>query len=200
MTPSYAQHGEDRILDRILRRIGPGSRVAVEFGAGDGVTRSNTARLRDRGWRVVQFDRAPGSALVTEAVLTRANINTLVPADVDVLSIDVDGNDLWLWEALTARPRIVVIEYNQKWSADLSLTVPYVADRQWDSTDYYGASVGALYKLARRKGYRLAKFTRSNLIFVQRAYWSGGYRPFHVPVPRLGKPPDPQGRPWVAYR
>lgn len=205
MRPTYAQNGEDLILTRILGRIGTLNRVAVEFGAKDGVYQSNTALLRDRGWRVVLFDSCPDAPIVTQALITRENINALfaehgIPHAFDVLSIDVDGNDLWIWEALTYQPRIVVIEYNQMWPAGTSVTVPYEAAREWDHTNYYGASVEALYRLARRKGYRLARFTKSNLIFVQKRYWSEGYRPYQLPVPRVGKPPDPLGRPWVAYR
>lgn len=205
MIRTYAQDGEDRILARILRRIRPTNRVAVEFGAKDGVYQSNTALLRDKGWRVVLFDSDPTASFVTRALITRANVNALfsdydIPNDLDVLSIDVDGNDLWIWEALTYQPRIVVIEYNQMWPSDVSVTVPYDPDFIWDHTNYYGASVLALYRLARRKGYRLARSTWSNLIFVRKDVWSEGLRPFHVRIPRVGKPPDPLHRPWVTYR
>lgn len=205
MMATYAQHGEDRILSRILRRIGATNRIAVEFGAKDGVSQSNTAALRDKGWRVVLFDSDPESPIVTHATVTAENVNALfaehgIPQDCDVLSIDVDGNDLWIWKALTYQPRIVVIEYNQRWPANVCVTVPYDADRIWDGTDYYGASVGALCRLARRKGYRLARFTHSNLIFVQKPLWSAGLRPWQVVVPRPGKRRDPLGRPWVTYQ
>lgn len=204
MARTFAQDGEDRIIGTILKHIGPVSRVAVEFGAGDGVTHSNTARLRQAGWRVVAFDREPGSALVANETITRENINEVfrhygVPEDVDLVSIDIDGNDLHVWEALTYRPRIVVIEYNGKFQPTESVTVPYDAARVWDKTDYYGASVAALYRLARRKGYRLADYTISNLIFVRKDVRASGLRPWHVPsVAR--KRPDPLGRPWEAYR
>jgi hypothetical protein len=201
---SHAQHGEDRILSRLLHRIGARHRVAVEFGAKDGVYQSNTARLRAQGWRVVLFDRQPDAPIVTQATITRENVNAIfqehaIPQDFDVLSIDIDGNDLWVWEALTYTPRIVVIEYNQIWPASVSVTVPYDADREWDGTSYYGASVGALCRLARRKGYRLFKSTYSNLIFVHKRFLHAGLPAWKVNVPRIGKPPDPLHRPWVPY-
>lgn len=201
-----AQSGEDRILLRLLSRIGTTNRVAVEFGAKDGVCHSNTAALRERGWTCHLFDAHPAAPMVTRAFLTRENINAIfaqagIPTVFDVLSIDVDGNDLWLWDALTYQPRILVIEYNPSFATSVSVTVPYEADRTWDGTVYFGASVLALYRLARRKGYRLAHYTRSNLIFVQKSLMSTGLRPWSVRgVPRLVKPPDPHRRPWVQYR
>lgn len=200
-----AQHGEDRILARLIKQIGSRNQVAVEFGAKDGVFQSNTALFRDQGWRTVLFDTHPESPMVTEARITRENVNELfaehgIPHDVDVLSIDVDGNDLWIWEALTFQPRIVVIEYNPIWPWETSVTVPYDADRSWDGSDYYGASVMALYKLARRKGYRLVTFTRSNLIFVRKPLVHAGLKPWQVAIPKPGKPKDLQHRPWATYR
>lgn len=199
-----AQDGEDRILDRLLRRIGAVNHVAVEFGAKDGLYKSNTVRLREKGWRVVLFDSVPEAPFVIEALITRENVNQLftehgIPHAFDVLSIDVDGNDLWIWEALTFAPRIVVIEYNASLPAHLSLTVPYDDARIWDHTNYYGASVLALNRLAKRKGYRLYAFTKSNLIFVQRGLVSHRLHLSRVPVPRPTKRPDPLSRPWVTY-
>ena len=72
-----SQHREDRILDRLLTQIGVTTCVAVEFGAGDGRRHSNTARFRDRGWRVVLFDRDPQDPIVTQATITRGNVNEL---------------------------------------------------------------------------------------------------------------------------
>ena len=97
------------------------------------------------------------------AWITRENINQLIldagfAGDVDFLSIDLDGNDYWVWEALTAcSPRVVVIEYNSAFGPDRAVTIPY--DAEFDRHDYrfcyYGASLAALTKLSERKGYRL---------------------------------------------
>lgn len=79
--------------------------------------------------------------------------------------------------------------------------MPYEPDRSWDGTNYYGASMLALYRLARRKRYRLARFTRSNLIFVQKGLVSDRLYPSQVHLKRLQtKPEDPLNRPWVTYR
>jgi hypothetical protein len=201
---SRAQDGEDKIIRQVLRQIGPSNRIAVEFGAKDGLYKSNTARLREQGWRVILFDVQPEADIVIQALITRENINDIfashgVPEVFDVLSIDIDGNDLWVWDALQARPRIVVIEYNASFPSDVSVTVPYDPDRMWDGSNFYGASVLALCRLGRRKGYSLFAYTKSNLIFVERDLITRRLRPSNVSVPRRSKREDTLHREWQVY-
>jgi hypothetical protein len=97
--------------------------------------------------------------------VTRETVNQLLEThgftgELDLLSIDIDGNDYWVWEALTVcSPRLVVIEYNSLFGPDRAVVVPY--DPRFDRHDYnlggmyYGASLAALGHLAARKGYRL---------------------------------------------
>lgn len=198
----FAQSGEDKILVRIFRRIGVTNAVAVEFGAADGVRKSNTAHFREQGWTVFLFDVAPLDPIVRQADITAENVNAVfltagVPQTFDVLSIDIDGNDLWVWKALTYRPRVVVIEYNPLWRPSKSRTVPYDPARRWDGTNYYGASVLALRRLGRQKGYDLVAATRSNLIFAQ----EGLLEPMARRVRRVSKfkRPDPLDRKWEVY-
>jgi hypothetical protein len=109
-------------------------------------------------WR---FRRDPPS--FTCAWITAENVNQLVSqyvtGDIDLLSIDLDGMDFWIWRALSdITPRVVVIEYNNRFPAEISATVPY--DPQFQGTDlmtvgYFGASLAALTKLGVEKGYRL---------------------------------------------
>jgi len=97
---------------------------------------------------------------IVQSWVTAENVNELVEdngfaGDVDLVSLDMDGVDYWIWKALTAaQPLVVVAEYNWGWGPDESMTVPYdpkfVRDKR-----YYGASLLALTKLAREKGYRL---------------------------------------------
>ena len=172
----YSQNGEDGILRHLYNEIGFGSKTFLEFGF-EG-TQNNSLRLilfeGFRGTyldgskiRVAQFKRAarifgiPGVAAF-RVFLTRENlVETLcrvgTPEEIDLLSIDVDGNDYWFWEAITSvSPRIVVIEYNASLGPDLSLTVPY--DPSFHCPDfnfYHGASLVALERLGKRKGYSL---------------------------------------------
>lgn len=195
------------ILDRIFAEIGTTNRYAVEFGARDGVRASNTWRLRiNRRWTCLLLDAKPMAPIVHPAFLTAENINAVfaghqVPAEFDLLSIDVDGNDLWLWKALSGyQPRVVVIEYNSRFGPDESFVMPYDPAHRWDKTDYYGASAAALVKLGRQKGYTLVDSTpRVNLFFVRDDALVGS----SLAVCAL-PPADPYGYPhspraWEAY-
>ena len=203
MTKWYAAGGEDKLLVRIFRKIDTTNRVAVEFGAADGVRKSNTAYFRDRGWTVRLFDVAPLAPDVIQADITAENVNAVfasvgLPQSFDLLSIDIDGNDLWVWQALTYQPRVVVIEHNPCWSPRVSRTVPYDPERRWDRTNFYGASALALTRLGRRKGYDLVARTRANLIFV-RAGLLEPMRPSQMPQKIRSKRPDPLKRKWERY-
>ncbi len=200
----WSQNGEDKIAASIFRDIGTVNKVAVEFGALDGWHSSNTAYFREKGWTCHLWDSGPLDSMVAPAVITAENINALfaasgVPQSFDLLSIDIDGNDLWVWKALEYQPRVVIIEYNPFWDIRKSRTVPYDPDRQWDGTVYYGASFRALTTLGKQKGYALVGATRSNLVFAL-----SGLMPAmqvdELPGPRKFKRPDPAERKWVIYR
>ncbi len=204
MSQWYAHSGEDRIVARIFRKIGTTNKVAVEFGAADGVRKSNTAHFREHGWTVRMFDVEPLDPIVTQADITAENVNRVfdeagIPYEFDLLSIDIDGNDLWVWEALAFRPRVVIIEYNPKWKAHKSRTVRYDPHRRWDRTDYYGASALALTRLGRKKGYDLVASTKPNLIFVLKGL-QPAIKVSDVLCPLKMKQKDPEQRKWMVYR
>lgn len=199
----WAQSGEDRQLVAIFRTIGETNRFCVEFGAADGRRKSNTAYFRDHGWESRLFDVKPLAPEVQEANINAENVNDIfadagVPQEFDLLSVDIDGNDLWVWKALTFRPRVVVIEFNPKWGPFRSRTVPYDPTRFWDGTIYYGASALALTRLGTEKGYDLVGSTRSNLIFVLSGLMPAK-RVSRVKRPSKIKRTDPAERKWVAY-
>lgn len=155
----YSQNGEDGILGYIFHRIRTTNKVFVEIGAGDGL-QCNTRFLRVRGWQGIQID-AVGSALVKHHFADRENIEKIlknynISKAFDLLSIDIDGNDYWIWQAITHyRPRVVVIEYNAMMGSSSSVVMPYDSRHIWDGTEYFGASLAALVGLGRMKGYRL---------------------------------------------
>lgn len=119
-------------------------------------------------------------------MITVENINDLfakysVPDECDVLSIDIDGNDYWAWEAIATgyRPRIVIAEYNAAILADKSLTIAYDPRHRWARTDSFGASLLALTNLARCRGYTLVyrESTGTNAFFVRDDLVRGRSRP-----------------------
>src|SRR6185436_4944303 len=169
----YSQNGEDGLVLEILRRagIGPGRFVDIGCGLKGGNSRFAAEEL---GWSGLMLDGRPEIATLQELFapgrvrsiptwVTRENIDDLLRAsglqgEIDLLSIDLDGMDYWIWEAITeVAPRLVVCEYNSYLGADAAVTVPYRADfvRKEGDTRYYGASLAALVSLARRKGLRL---------------------------------------------
>jgi hypothetical protein len=160
----HSQNGEDGVLERIFECVGTTNQRFVEFGAWDGETLSNTAHLRKtHGWTglLMEGDPERASELVTNAFVTAENVEQLfaehgVPEVFDLLSIDIDGNEYWVWRAIEKyRPRVVVIEYNVFFGNQVSKTMPYNPDHVWDESYYHGASLAALRKLGREKGYTL---------------------------------------------
>jgi hypothetical protein len=185
----YSQCDEDGIIQEIFRRIGPSDRRFVEFGVETGV-QCNTVKLLLEGWRGLWIDGSPqnigqiqshfasfckdGRLKTIHSFVTAENINALIQqgglsGEIDLLSVDIDYNDYWVWEAIeVVKPRVVVIEYNATLRPPFSGVVPYEATRVWDHSNYFGASLEALVRLGRRKGYRLVgcNFSGVNAFFV----------------------------------
>jgi hypothetical protein len=178
----FSQFDEDGILLFLLAVVGRGPGIFVDIGAGDGVTASNCANLAlNLGFYGVMIDanakkvegaqqfyaRHPDTSQYPPrsrcAMVTRANVNSLIldagiQGEIDVLSIDIDGNDYWVWEAIDCiQPRIVVVEVHVEFG-NRSIVVPYDDNFRWQSarSPYYaGASATAMTKLAAGLGYRL---------------------------------------------
>lgn len=184
----FSQNGEDGVIAEIMSRIGAVSRYFVEFGIGEGVE-GNCVFLADvLGWSglFIEGAEAPYPALAhkygstpavstVQALVTAENIESVleragVPGDLDILSVDIDGNDYWVWKAIERfNPRLAIVEYNGSLPLDVALVQPYRADASWEATDYFGASLGALERLAEEKGYFLAhtELSGSNAFFVR---------------------------------
>jgi len=62
--------------------------------------------------------------------------------EIDLLSLDIDGNDIWVWQAIRSiSPRVMIIEYNATYAPPLCNAVPYQRDRIYGGTSYFGASL-----------------------------------------------------------
>lgn len=172
----YSQNGEDGVLAKIFELIGTSSRYCVEFGAYDGITGSNTCLLRKQGWSALLLDRRSDSPEIHKEFITAENITALfdkykVPKNLDLVSIDIDYNDFYVWQALDPKyqPKVVLIEYNSALLPDqdkVAKPMPYYSG---DGTIYYGASILALYNLGRSKGYSLVYAEKAgvNLFFIR---------------------------------
>ena len=130
-----------------------------------------------------------------------------VPDDLDLLTIDVDGQEYWLWEALTDfSPRVLLLEYNSSLPDDEPLVEPRGRSGGWDGSDYGGASIGALRRLAASKGYRLVyqEMAGVNAFFVRDDQLASLGEIIDFPrqpnismVPGKGHPKDPLARSYV---
>jgi hypothetical protein len=167
----YSQNEEDGMIAEVFRRIGHGSKRFIEFGVQDGLE-CNTALLLLQGWRGAWIEASEASAARARAhfqgypveivadLVTVDNADALMARlshgeELDLLSIDVDSVDYWIWDAIrSVRPRLVVIEYNAALPPPISLTMA-LPGRPWDGGNYMGASLTALERLGRTKGYCL---------------------------------------------
>jgi len=173
----YSQNGEDGVIDCLLRLVGATNRFYVEIGSSEG-EECNTRWLREQGWSGVMLDRVhedPRIPVYRELV-TVENLAPLfakygVPREFDLLSIDVDGNDYWLWKAAgTAyRPRVAVIEYNNQVPHDVSVTMPYDPAFQWTGQPSAGQSLLALRNVSESMGYSLVYASAPNAFVVLRS-------------------------------
>jgi hypothetical protein len=194
----YSQNGEDGLLLHIFSTIGTTDRRLVEFGIEDGRECLARTLMVEFGWSGLVMDSEEANVgdarrffhgecgLTEERVrvvccfVTAENIDGVLAengmtGDVDLLSIDIDGNDFWVWKAITAiRPRVVAIEYNASFGPDEPLTVEYDPhfDRKTKHSSgwYHGASITALAELGRRRGYALVGGDSSgiNAFFVRK--------------------------------
>ncbi len=201
---AYSQFGEDGILLYLFSLLGATNKKCVEICGGGGF--DNTANLLiNHGWNGLFFEGSESHIQrgqqfyarcadtkvwppkIVQAWVTAENVNDLIAAqgfsgEIDLLSLDMDGMDYWVWKAIEGiRPRVVVLEYNSVWEPDVAVTVPYrpdfiaennnvsplynqrrrvvntltgkpIADRV---DNYFGASLAAFVKLGKQKGYRL---------------------------------------------
>ncbi len=190
----YSQWGEDGLIQFLVNNIELPRKVFVEFGV-ENYTESNTRFLLiNNGWSglVIDGSRENIEFLKNDdiywrynikaecAFITKDNINQIlenngIQGEIGILSVDIDGNDYWVWDAIDSiDPAIVIVEYNARFGTGLAVTVPYDPDfiraKAHYSMIYYGASLRAMCFLGRQKGYAFVgcNSAGNNAFFVRR--------------------------------
>ena len=206
----YSQSGEDGIIQKIFSVLEIENGWYCEFGATDGMGYCNTRNLREKGWKgvLIEGDDNHFESLkknltgLSDTFLLKEFIScekgsriddilkkTTIPVDFDFLSIDIDGNDLWIWDSIKKyNPKVVMVEYNSNFDSSQSLCIKYDPLHRHDLDAYYSATVGAYKKLADMKGYKLVGYTLGlNLIFCRNDIAGPFYEysPSQIPILRV---------------
>src|SRR6266487_5222826 len=175
----YSQFEEDGILLYLFSLILPRAKTCLEICAGNGIECNTANLIINHGWWGFLFDGNKANVEAgrsfyqshkdtflypprfDHAWITAENVNDVIKGSglsgpIDLLSLDVDGMDYWIWKAIkVVDPAVVVCEIHNPVPPELALTVPYDPKFVCDDEDYRGASLKAMCILAREKGYRL---------------------------------------------
>ena len=154
----------------------------IEIGVQDSIECNSTNLLLNLNWSGAQFEGCKESyedgkrffkkkgvkknqCQLINKFVNAENVNSLIKktgikGEIDFFSLDIDGNDYWVWKSISIiKPRLVVLEYNASFGEKSSLTIPYNSKFVWDNKDekrfFYGASLKALKKISKKKGYNL---------------------------------------------
>jgi len=196
----YSQFGEDGIIEKIFKIIGPSSKICIEFGAWDGYHYSNTANLwANNGWtgiliegdenryeKLKQNIEGHKSLAICKYVGLKKG-NTLedilkqneITDIIDLLSIDIDGDDYHILSSLKyLRPRVIICEYNP--------TIPYWLDIYSMPGLQLGSSVASLVRICGEKGYGLVALTDTNCVFVEKKHLPK-FKKFNTSINDLAK-------------
>jgi len=192
----FSQNDEDGLLLYIFALIGTTNKMCLDISFASPFGANTTNLICNWGWNGLLVCADEPSARSAQnffsthkdthlyppkaisSWVTAENINDLIKdsgieEEIDLFSLDIDGVDYWVWKAMSViKPRVVVVEYQDIWGPDKSVTVPYRPDfNRYDTHEHYcGASLPAFVKLAHEKGYRLVGVNRYgfNAFFVRR--------------------------------
>jgi hypothetical protein len=196
----FSQWDEDGIIQYLVNKLPIANKTFIEFGVESFEESNSRFLMLNDHWQGMVLDASASDIRYIQqhriswqydlqarsAWITRENINPLLESsgfgeDVGLLSIDIDGNDYWIWEAIESiRPRIVIVEYNSLFGLR-PIAVPYKEDfartAAHHSNLYYGSSLGALHHLAGKKDYLLlgSNMWGHNAFFI-RADIAGEFR------------------------
>jgi len=189
----YSQFGEEPLWDFIFANIGVTNKFLVDFGAGGlGCAMSNSRSLIERGWSGLRMDGEPDPDTdIKKEFITKENIIKLfkkhkVPTEFDFLSIDVDGNDYWILDALLEKyaPRLICAEFNGTIKSGISKVIKYNPNHTWQNNDYYGFSFDAGVKLGHKHNYTVIHQVNStNIYFIRKdlVNWADDFGVSYIP-------------------
>jgi FkbM family methyltransferase len=171
----FSQNGEDGIIQSIFKAIGTTDKYFVEFGTQDG-SECNTRYLREKnGWHGLMMDGGFKNSFIglQKEFITLGNILHLfkkykVPDTFDLLSIDIDGNDFYIWNKICTKykPRVIIVEYNSSYGLE-DKTIVYKEKFYFKRNLYFGASITTFFKLARKYEYSLIGTDSINAYFIK---------------------------------
>src|SRR4051794_34593657 len=189
---AFSQFDEDGILLYLFTVLGVAHKTSVEVCAGVGHECNSANLIINHAWDGLLIDGDPENVriarafyasypdtfwrppTIVQAWIDAETINDRISengfsGEIDLLSLDMDGVDFWVWKAITCvNPRVVVLEFNACIPADVSVAIPYdrnfiVRDHEAERPGYLNASLAAWVKLGREKGYRLVGKNRNTL-------------------------------------
>jgi len=177
----YSQNGEDGFLMYLFDKIGTTTKRFVEIGTEDG-TECNTRNLVENfswGGSMIEGNKEDANKAITfykdfpvivfNNFITTKNINHFLEPRLDLLSIDIDSTDWWIWNAVTFKPRVIMIEYNSSFG-ERCITIPHTHTKRLEKHPdwlYHGGSLSAMVKLGKSKGYKLVYANGTNAVFVR---------------------------------
>ena len=173
----YSQFGQDGVLEYIFENIKPASKTFVEFGSsGTDEGQGNTIWLRKQhgwtGWLMGSEKNDKSIYPVHIEKINHLNVENVfhrlgIPQEFGLLSIDIDGQDYWVWKAIEYfRPNVVCIEFNVNFRLDESVSVPCDPSFRYGGNMYYGASLSAMASLGARKDYWPVAVVGSDIVFA----------------------------------
>jgi hypothetical protein len=195
----FSERGEDGIIQYFINNIEIKNKIFIEFGVED-YRESNTRFLLVNDlWKGLvidsnknfiakikkdviyyKYDLTAVHTFITKENINQIIVNTGIKGDIGLLSIDIDGNDYWIWETINViNPAIVICEYNSLFGMKLPVSIPYEANfnrtKAHYSNLYFGVSLPALVNLASQKNYAFvgSNSAGSNAFFVKKELSSG---------------------------
>lgn len=215
----FSQNDEDGLIAEICRRIHPNKLGRfIEIGVGDG-SENNTLNLLLKGWhglwlggQPLAYSKLSSRLNFVQCWVDTENVTELIKKEIgvadfdriDLISLDIDGNDWHIAKAILEgkiEPSIFVVEYNATMGPEIIWIMPYNANHQWDGSAYFGASLSAFNQLFEKHDYMLVacNITGANAFFVKKSFsnvfqdvphsYTSKYMPAnYLPYPTEGHP------------